>query len=299
MAAPALARPQRAAAATAPIAVRRCGTIAHRALIACGGVTRPVPGFEATPFRLAGNEIVWVGVDAAMHPRVALADAGLFDCGTACLDIENARVHPAETVGGQGFSSNDARQSLTRAILRLVQSEKPAGFGHLLAAQALPFPLSHRRDAAVALAQACADDDAPAFTTAALRLLGVGSGLTPSGDDFVGAALFARHAVVTTAASGSDAQAVTWSDVRDTILAAAATRTHVISFALLQDLAHGASYAALHGFATALNAAHASAMFNAMREIITIGHSSGWDMLTGFIAAVSGTKHLTGTTHIT
>ena len=40
-------------------------------------------------------------------------------------------------------------------------------------------------------------------------------------------------------------------------------------------------------------------MFNAMREIITIGHSSGWDMLTGFIAAVSGTKHLTGTTHIT
>ena len=279
-----------------PIAVRSAGAIAHRALLACAGITRPVPGFEATPFRLAGNTLVWIGVDVPIHPRVARVDSALSDFDRVCLKVKIAQVHTDETVGGQWFPAIDSLQTLTRAILRVVRYQKPAGFGRLLTAQTLPFPLSHRRDPAVALAQACADGNALAFKAAAVRLLGVGSGLTPSGDDFVGGALFARHAMT---ASGSDAQALAWNGARDSILAVAEARTHVISFTLLQDLAHGASYTALHQLASALRGADEPSMFDAMRGLVAIGHSSGWDMLTGFIAAVSGNTHLAGTTRLT
>lgn len=288
-------RPASALAAATPIAVRSCGALAHRALLACNGVTRPLKGFEATSFRLAGNELVWIGVNAPLHPRAALVDATVIESAEMCLDVKSAQVHAAKTVGGQQLPSVDALQTLTRATLRLVQFEKPAGFGQLLAAQALPFPLSHRRDAAVTLAQACGDDNADAFSASAIRLLGVGSGLTPSGDDFVGGALFAQRAFGVTGGTAATA----WNDARDSIVSAAPTRTHVISSTLLHDLARGESYAALHALASALTHDDENALLDAMRAVVTIGHSSGWDMLAGFFAAVSGTTHLTCTTPLT
>lgn len=299
--------PLSTADAAAPIAVRSCGAIARRALLACDGVTRPVKGFEATSFRLAGHELIWIGVDAPVHPRAVLVDAAQMDVSATRLEVKNAQVHIVETVGGQRFPSVDALQSLTRAILRLVKDEKPAGFGHLLAAQTLPFPLSHRRDAALALAQSCADRKAETFTRTALRLLGVGCGLTPSGDDFVGGALFALHAFGITDGTAASQ----WNDARTNLLAAAPARTHFISSALLHDLARGESYAALHALAFALRFCEERgeergeqhreehAMLDAMCALVAVGHSSGWDMLTGFIAAVSGTRHLISAAYLT
>ena len=266
--------------------VHAAGDIARRALIACGGVTRPVPGFTATPFRLAGSEIIWVGQSAPLHPRVALVE-GFWP--QDFLDAENAICYQPQTVGGQGFSSIDCLKPLTRAILGLLKYAKPFGFGGLLAAQPLEFPLSHRRDAACALAQACADNDANAFIVAATRLLGVGSGLTPSGDDFVGGALFALRFV-----SGGSAASPRWQAGASEILASATTRTHAISYALLSDLARGESYAPLHALASALLRSDADAAHSAMRDLFTIGHSSGWDMLTGFIAGATGKTQLIG-----
>ena len=266
--------------------IHATGDIARRALIACGGVTRPIPGFTATPFRLAGTEIIWVGQSAPLHPRVALVES---DRPQDLLDAKSAICYQPQTVGGQGFSSIDWLKPLTRAILWLLKYAKPCGFGGLLAAQPLEFPLSHRRDAARALAQACADNDANAFIVAATRLLGVGGGLTPSGDDFVGGALFARRFV-----SGGSAASLRWQAAGTEILASAKTRTHAISHALLSDLALGASYAPLHLLSNALQQADADTAQLAMRDLVSIGHSSGWDMLAGFIAGATGKTQLIG-----
>ena len=266
--------------------VHAAGKIAQRALIACSGVTRPVPGFTATPFRLAGTEIIWVGRAAPLHPRVALIES---DRPLDLLDAKNAIRYQPQTVGGQGFSSSDCLKPLTRATLGLLKKSKPCGFGGLLAAQPLEFPLSHRRDAACALARACADSDANAFISAATRLLGVGGGLTPSGDDFVGGALFARRFI-----SGGSAASLRWQAGASEILASATMRTHAISYALLSDLARGESYAPLHALASALLRCDADAAHSAMCDLVTIGHSSGWDMLAGFIAGATGQVQLIG-----
>ena len=266
--------------------VHAAGDIAQHALIACSGVTRPVPGFTATPFRLAGTEIIWVGQAAPLHPRVALIES---DSPLDLLDAKNAIRYQPQTVGGQGFSSSDCLKPLTRATLGLLKKSKPCGFGGLLAAQPLAFPLSHRRDAACALADACADSDANAFISAATRLLGVGGGLTPSGDDFVGGALFALRFV-----SGGSAASLRWQAAGIEILASAKTRTHTISRALLSDLARGASYAPLHLLSNALQQGDADTAQLAMHDLVTIGHSSGWDMLAGFLAGATGQVQLIG-----
>ncbi len=289
-----------AAAVTAPSTarVRRCGALARAALVACGGIPRAVPGFEATPFRMAGDELVWISETGPDHPRTVLIDGGaaweVLEVGD---DTEISLCDAVETVGGCAFSIDDARTTACRAIVGLVNISIPRGFASVLIGQNPPFPLSYRVDAVHALADACAADDAVAFVQHAQRLLGVGSGLTPSGDDFVGGALFAlRWTGAKTAASGAVHQpcdgawhASLWQQAASQLVTHAASRTHVISATLLADLAHGRSYAALHDFATAVTRGDADAAFTHANALVSIGASSGWDMLAGFMAALRGT----------
>ena len=72
-------------------------------------------------------------------------------------------------------------------------------------------------------------------------------------------------------------------------------RTHAISSTLLSDLAAGSSYAALHDLADAIAAndgAHAVGAH--MQTLAGIGHSSGWDMLAGFISGLVGRLDFSG-----
>ena len=53
------------------------------------------------------------------------------------------------------------------------------------------------------------------------------------------------------------------------------------------DLIAGATFAPLHRLAAAI-ASGADSSYEAAGELIAIGHSSGWDMLTGFLVALTG-----------
>jgi hypothetical protein len=131
-----------------------------------------------------------------------------------------------------------------------------------------------------ALRAACAADDAARATEAATALLGLGGGLTPSGDDLVGGALFARH--VLAAAGVGDERA--WRRATAEVVAEARTRTHAISATLLADLAHGHAHAPLHALMAAW--VQDGAPVDAARALVAIGHSSGWDMLAGCLVAL-------------
>jgi hypothetical protein len=130
-----------------------------------------------------------------------------------------------------------------------------------------------------ALASAYARDDAQAVYGASRALLGLGTGLTPSGDDLAGAALFARMLVD---------RSPPWRTIGMRLATDARAASHVISAALLADLVAGETFEPLHALADALTADDAPAALAAARSLVALGHSSGWDMLTGFVVGANG-----------
>ena len=278
--------------------VRAAGMRAHAALVRCGGRLRPLPAFPDSPYRLAGDEIVWLGGDnATWHPRRILLAKPIPArlSGELRLSVEGADVwHPvtlsgvtavsngASVPGAPGFTPAQGAAACVFIGANINAIGTPAGFGVLLAARPLRFPLDLALARLRALAASVAEDNAAAFESAALPLLGLGLGLTPSGDDFVGACLFARRL------RGDFLSSPSWQDAATNLTRAAAVRSNSISAALFGDLARGAAYAPLHELAAALCGGDA-ALIAAARALTAIGHSSGWDMLTGFMLGAGAT----------
>jgi len=112
------------------------------------------------------------------------------------------------------------------------------------------------------------DDDAE-------LLIGLGPGLTPSGDDYLGGVLIALHQL------GRETQARglwRWLEPR-------LSRTSAISAAHLGAAAAGEGHEALHASLAALCAPGAN-WAQALDALDNVGHCSGWDSLAGVVAVV-------------
>jgi hypothetical protein len=253
------------------------GSRAAHALALSGGTLRLIPGFTETLYRYAGDDIVWVGMRGEAHPRAVFVDG---PAQQMRLDWNASHPTPTPSHPHPTLDRATAARCFGELARRCRELGEPCGFGRLLLGALPPFPLDHRVDAAHALAAAAGSGDAQAFAQAGLRLLGVGGGLTPSGDDFVGAALFTLQHM------GFDSAG--WRETIRTLTDATRTRTHAISAALFADLAAGESFAPLHELVAARDT---GAMLEPARRLTAIGHSSGWDMLSGMIAAATGTLH--------
>jgi hypothetical protein len=113
-------------------------------------------------------------------------------------------------------------------------------------------------------------------------LVGLGRGLTPSGDDFIGGLLFVLRRVrgICPASFGEGLCTTggSWAD-----------RTNVISFAILGDHAagHGNSFE-LEIVSVLCEAFPETGLRLAVEGLAGIGHSSGWDSLAGMAAGLSG-----------
>jgi hypothetical protein len=262
------------------------GAIAHAALRRAGGRARVLARLRSSTYLTADGAIVWLGAaGATLHPRAILvATAPALDTDDVQVDAGGlAPWWPALPVLRADATARLLLDGWRRLAADCGALGTPGGFGALLTGHPLAFPLEGARGAAEALALACARDDAPAAADAALALLGLGAGLTPSGDDYVGGALFARHLLA--AAGRADAPA--WRRAARTIVAAAPTRTHPISVALLDDLAAGLGWAPLHDLVTALAAGAPRAALEAALRLTRLGHTSGWDLLAGLGAGLS------------
>ncbi len=111
-------------------------------------------------------------------------------------------------------------------------------------------------------------------------LVGFGSGLTPSGDDFLGGLLFG---VQTLRASYPSL------DLPDAAIIGEAhrQRTNAISFSLLDDLARGHAVEPLHHVVNGiLRGERPESLHPTILQLIGIGHSTGWDMLSGLLAGL-------------
>jgi hypothetical protein len=235
----------------------------------------------ASIYIVAAGEILWLaGPTGVMHSRAIVLseapDAAAYRAG------ERVSVPPWHGDPWHPPVPTPIAGATARPRLEMIAASlgAPEGFGAWLLGEPLTFPLGGAAGAADALAAACARDDAPAATEAALTLLGLGAGLTPSGDDFVGGAFFARAVL---AASRSAA----WTQAATSIRGAAAQATNAISATLLGDLIEGDGWSPLHDLAGALVSGDDARALSAARRLTGLGHSSGWDVLAGLAAGIA------------
>jgi len=267
------------------IALHQLGWKAAAALERSGGRARVLAPLSESIYLTAAGDILWLGrAEAALHPR-AMLTADPLPANGDWLELERGAVtpwRPAATPCG-----TDAARALDAGGRALAAAcgdlGTPGGFGALLIGSAPPFPLDRAAPRARALGAACAADDPTGALDAATDLLGLGPGLTPSGDDYVGGAFFARALLARSGACDGAA----WARTAAAVLARARERTHPISAAVLGDMLEGCGHAPLHDLARALTAGASRAVtLSAARRLVRIGHSSGWDMLAGFVAGV-------------
>ena len=109
----------------------------------------------------------------------------------------------------------------------------------------------------------------------AAQVIGLGPGLTPSGDDYLGGVLVALRWV------GRGAQADSlwrWLEPR------LSERTSAISAAHLAAAAGGEVHEALHDLLTDLAAWESPDLVPRLSRLDALGHTSGWDALAGIVA---------------
>lgn len=271
--------------APSPLTVLCIGWRAQVALARADAI-HPIGAFSASAYLAAGGELIWLGrAGASLHPRAVLVPRLPDQLEGVSLDASQASVwRPSPVDRADRARLADACRALRSVLPRLGQA---AGLGVLLLGRVPAFPLDGAREAATALARACAEDDPAAAALAAEGLIGLGPGLTPAGDDFVGGAFFARALL-----GSNDRTAKDWAGAAARLRAVARARTHPISAVLLADLLAGEGYEPLHDLAGALAAGSTSSAIVAAGRLTRIGHSSGWDLLAGLLAGVLGAAAL-------
>jgi hypothetical protein len=124
--------------------------------------------------------------------------------------------------------------------------------------------------------------------SATSQLAGLGSGLTPAGDDFLAGVM------LRTWLEHSAPEPLCWH-----ILEAAAPHTSVLSTAFLRAASRGECSAAWHQLFDALDNGYAPSIRHAVRKVLSYGHTSGADTLAGFLwldSVPNGTRSLSSGT---
>ena len=109
----------------------------------------------------------------------------------------------------------------------------------------------------------------------ARNLIGLGPGLTPSGDDFLGGFMIALHAT-----GKRDTALRLWANICEDARAS----TNPISLAMLEAAAEGRGCASLHAAICAIMSGLSPAV--AVSGLSRFGHSSGWDSLAGVVVVM-------------
>jgi len=132
------------------------------------------------------------------------------------------------------------------------------------------------------ITQACLLRDSPGLFKKAEALVGLGEGLTPSGDDFLGGLLFCIYTLKRLYPGLIDFD----SSEQASFIESAGKRTHQISFTLLQDSINGRAVEPLHELIHAILSDRPLESLRPASRLTRIGHSTGWDLLTGALTGL-------------
>jgi hypothetical protein len=298
---------------TSSLAALRAGETAL-ALLEGGCRGRLLAAFSSAIYLDCGrDELCWlVGGEAPMHRRALYAEklppqataemafealGGLlrFDNGLA-LDFSQALPWAPPRLAPEDAAPISDVSSRLPAIVRLWESDSPPpGFGFLVPYIGLALqgclPASCTAEGTIQrsawphlreIIQACLHHDLPRLLEYAKGLIGLGEGLTPSGDDFVGGVLFSLAVLQDTYGLAADGTAE-----REQFLAWAKPRTNIISYTLLKEHAGGNACAPLsHLVHAMLCGQNMERIRQCGAKSVRLGHSTGWDLLAGALTGL-------------
>jgi hypothetical protein len=132
------------------------------------------------------------------------------------------------------------------------------------------------------IAKACLLRDVPGLLQEANALVGLGEGLTPSGDDFLGGLLFCVNCIHRLYPG------LIYLDASEQALfiESARKRTHLISFTLMKDMSDGKAVEPLHELIHSILGDQPKDSIRPAACLTQIGHSTGWDLLTGALTGL-------------
>jgi hypothetical protein len=133
------------------------------------------------------------------------------------------------------------------------------------------------------IAKAALGQDMAEVASKGRELVGLGPGLTPSGDDFLGGLLFAAHSLKT--AYPGD---FCWGrEVLTDLTGWARKQTHSIGHTVLCDLALGHGPEPLHEVIKyLLTSQDLRCLMASVTRLLEIGHTTGWDILAGALTGM-------------
>lgn len=226
-----------------------------------------IPGFENTEYAYLNDRIVWTGAHAiTQHPRIVTNVKFPWQANEYVFN--HNKLFEGALICKSLFASNQPLVNQANGLMRWLLNQE------------MTFPLNLSTTRFDDIKRALVANDLPAFTAAAIRVLGLGNGLTPSGDDFVGGILFAL------AHSPRLAWVSDLPEAKRQIQVAAKGLTNVISAALLDDMIAGNSFGALCDLLIAIDSNDSEEIQASSVNLMRIGASSGSDMLAGLLLAL-------------
>lgn len=250
---------------SSPIEVASVGRFAMRALVS--GEARVIAVFERSCYvgTPAGPACIGTVGNGPLNAHCALLPEGLAAGDTVRVDLTRAVLWQPRPAPAWDPPVVAAALARLRAAARGRLPQE--GFARVLD------PARERARAVNALARWLVTPEGT--PEAAAGLIGLGPGLTPSGDDLVGGALCALHA---TGRPEIAARLAAWA------LPLAKDGTNRISQAHLACAAEGECGAAVNDAIVAL----IKGELPNLARIDAIGHTSGWDALAGAVLALEG-----------
>ena len=241
----------------------------------CAIISSPLPGPSVgAPFHVE-------------HHRLTIDPAFVFDIGQApvwhapyvepqhVLEISQLSARIQTFISNLDFSQAEGFGNFISLILQLTRNES-TNPQPVLVDPVLLFA----RPLILEIAHACIEHDPQRISQNADALIGLGAGLTPSGDDFLGGLLFAIKTIQTVY---PDPNFKNYEISIDTY----SSQTNLISFTLLRDLANGHAIAPLHHIVNVLISGESlDSIYPSVSKLTRVGHSTGWDLLTGLLTGL-------------
>lgn len=215
------------------------------------------------------------------------------------LDFRHAPIWKSPTITSTDIVSiSRLSRSLLTVVDHLLKQSVPSGLGCLISS--ILQMTSHKNEAlevnldswmaekawpaVQGMILASKANDTKLIINYAKSLVGLGEGLTPSGDDFLGGFFFSRQFLYEHYPKALNLSTCTYSD----FILQLKPLTNLISYTILKDHADGQSVEPLHQFANGLlQGKPVDQLFLHVEKLISLGHSSGWDLLSGFLAGMT------------
>jgi hypothetical protein len=138
-------------------------------------------------------------------------------------------------------------------------------------------------DPVLTIARACLNEDIVEIAKIGRELIGLGPGLTPSGDDFLGGMFFTAHSL-----KMAYPEEFCWEEEPiGGLIKWSRSRTNPISHAVLSDLCIGHGPEPLHDIVSSLLMGRDwRKVMLSINRLLRIGHTSGWDILAGLLTGM-------------